>query len=190
MNVNIVTGKRLTPAVLDALRTATPLATPLTVKPTDAPYYFVRINPRARLRDQHLADPYTEFTMTGAPWRQVTVVEPPDLAELNWLVSVGLAMPVANTTGTYTVNPLAIEELYSAERGAFISVDIDKSKKAVRVVKLLQTYVLPGMFWRNYYVTDRLAKHIALSHTLGEEMLDIQNSWGDLVAQFGFLGEE
>lgn len=196
MNVNTVTGVRLTPALLDALRAATPIASgaPLTLKPTDAPYYFARINPRARLRDQHIADPYSSYTVTSPAWMSVVVTDAPDRAELAWLVSVGLAMPYGRTSdltgSTFAVNPLAIRELYDAATGAFIGVDIDKDKKAVRVVKLLQTYVLPGMFWRNYYVTDRLAKHIALTQTLGEEMLEIKSAWDKLVAQFGFLGEE
>jgi hypothetical protein len=185
MNFNLVTGARVTPSMLEAIRTAEAIAAPITLTPIDAPYYFARINPRLRLRDQHIESPYEPFPVSG--WRHLTVATAADRAEINWLISVGLAMPHGDG---YAVSPLAIEELYAEGRGAFIGVDVDKPAKAQRVIKLLQTYVLPGMFWRNYYVTDRLAKHIGLTHTLGAEMLEIQTTWDDLVGRFGFLGVE
>lgn len=193
---NLVTGKHISAPVRDTLRAATDMPAPLMLTPTDPPYYFVRIDPTRALRDQEFAGgPYIDFEVSN--WRQITVSSPgPLLDELRFLESLGLAMmaPRSETpTGgmVYYISPLAISTLYAAgaagtSEGVFINVNVGRDVKARAFIELLLTYVLPGMFWRNYYVTNGLAPDLHLTAHLGREMLEIQDTWNHLAAKFGW----
>jgi hypothetical protein len=119
--------------------------------------------------------------------------------ELRFLEKLGLAMMVPGsetpTSGaSYYVSSLAIETLYArgaagaagTGEGVFINVNVNRSVKARAFIKLLLTYVLPGMFWRNYYATNGLAPDLHLTSHLGREMLEIQETWDRLAAKFGW----
>jgi hypothetical protein len=196
MNRNLVTNKDLTGQVLDSLRNAavTGASSPLDLTPHDSPYFFMRIDGTQRLRDQNFGDnPYSNQRVEG--WYEVNVDGTADSRalheELKFLTGFGLAMVIPNTlrpSGAvkYAMNSLAMRELYAREGGVFIDITGDREAKARRFVNLLLTYVLPGMFWRNYYATDGLSPAIHLSTHLGQEMLEIAELWDRLVAKFGF----
>jgi hypothetical protein len=187
MNQNLVTNKHISQEVLDAMREAVAMPAPLTLTPYDAPYFFTRIDPTKRLRDQVFeGGPFAKHSVTD--WRQVRVVEGPLREELQFLEGLGLAtiIPMSGNT-LYAVSPLAVDTLYKENReGVFININQNREVKARQFITLLITYVLPGMYWRNYYVTHGLAPDLHLTTHLGHEMLEIGVLWDSLVAKFGF----
>lgn len=187
MNRNLVTNKNLTPQVLEALRTSTVTgaSSPLVLTPYDPPYFFVRIDGQRRLRDQVFASgPFAEQRVEG--WRQISVESQDIRDELEFLRGIGLAMSIPYSSGAYAVSPVAIRQLYDETDGMFINIIENREHKSRQFIKLLITYVLPGMFWRNYYVTEGLAPSLHLTTQLGEEMLEIGELWDRLVATVGF----
>lgn len=194
-NKNLVTGKTLDTSVVEALQGAAE-ADDFTAEltPHDSPYFFARIDPRRRLRDQVFGpDP---FASTQITWKLVPVrvlVEGALRDEIEFLEGIGLAMLVPNSTNPdrsqqYAVSP-QIATLYKPAGGVFVDVNENRKTKAEAFFKLLTHYVLPGMYWRNYYVTDGLAPHIHLTEKLGQEMLEIGELWDRLVAKFGWDAE-
>lgn len=190
---NLILKQPLSAVVRDTLRAAiAPFELILT--PHDLPYYFVRVVTGRPLRDQVFGPdsyaPYTERT-----WLRIPVIVRKDmkslLSELKFLEGLGLAMEIPNSREAdgsvqYAISPLT-RILYGAgpgaEEGVFIRVETDRPGKAERFLTLLVDYVLPGMYWRNYYVTSGLAPHIHLTEHLGREMLEIGELWDDLAAR-------
>ena len=202
---NLITGKPLSPDVLSALRdNKTRQTTPLSLTPYDAPYFFSRIDESRALRDQQF--PGGPFITKSLPvWHNIHVDGTPASQslreELEFLEKIGLAMArpaTATATGAidYAVMPNAIYELYRADDprapgdGIFINVNTNREIKARKFVKLLLTYVLPGMFWRNYYVTNGLSSDLHLTSKLGADMLEIGELWDRLAAKFGWPLED
>ena len=179
MNQNLVTNTHISPAALVAMRDASATLAPLELTPYDAPYYFVRIDRTRGLRDQVITNPYATQRVTE--WRQVPV-DSDTREELEFLESMGLAMPLSQSL--YAVSPLAVETLYDAEEGVFVNADQNREQKSRRFVELLLTYVLPGMYWRNYYVTKGLARNLHLVAELQREMIEVTESWDRLAAIF------
>lgn len=201
MDQNLITRTNLTADALTPLRGAITgnRLLPLTLTPHDPAYFFARVNPRLRLRDQDVGpDPFAPVQIN---WKRV-----PDRIpitgtlrnEIKFLEGMGLAMLVpdsADESGSeiYVVSP-RIATLYAEGggpdgtdgQGVFIAVDTNDKLKARQFIKLLVHYILPGMYWRNYYVTDGLAPHIHLTEKLGHEMLEIEAVWDRLVTEFGW----
>ncbi len=187
---NLITGKYLSQPILNILRTGTAMASPLDITSADPPYFFLKIQSEIALRDQKIDSASVSIT----DWHNVSVGgEESPLDELRFLESLGLAMlrPGSLTsTGemSYVISPLAISTLYdgSESKGVFINVNENREKKSRAFIKLLLTYVLPGMFWRNYHVTNGLASDLHLTSHLGHEMLEIAELWDRLAAKFGW----
>jgi hypothetical protein len=195
-NKNLVTGKTLETEVVDALQmamAAVDYSAELT--PHDAPYFFVRVDPKKRLRDQVFSpDPFAPTQITWGLVSERVPVEGALRDEIEFLEGIGLAMLVPNSTEPdrsqqYAVSP-RIEKLYAPDDGVFMDVNENRKAKAHTFFNLLIHYVLPGMYWRNYYVTDGLAPHLHLTEKLGQEMLEIGELWDRLVAKFGWAEEE
>lgn len=201
MNQNLITGVKLTADQLTPLRRALAQRAPmqLTITPHDPPYFFARVNPQVRLRDQVFGpDPFAPVQIN---WKRIPVrvpAEGPLRDEVKFLEGLGLAILVpdsADENGSeyFVVSP-RIATLYAEGsgpngtdgQGVFIAVDTNDKLKARQFIKLLIHYILPGMYWRNYYVTDGLAPHIHLTEKLGHEMLEIGAAWDQLVTEFGW----
>ena len=190
---NLVTGKHLSEEILTDLRGGPETASPIQLTPADPPYYFMRIDGTRRLRDQAFpGGPTAPVSIAG--WRQVRVKPGRLLEELHFLEGLGLAMVRPNSSGeVYLVSPLS-SVLYAQgtgpvreeNEGVFIRINTNRPEKALKFIHLLRTYVLPGMFWRNYYVTDGLAPDLHLTSRLGSEMLEIGDFWDHLARKFGW----
>lgn len=207
-NQNLVTGKPIPADVLAALRlpvagrlpAAVRVTTPLEVTPYDALYYFLRVEPTRRLRDQSFrGGPFARQTLDV--WYRVRVNGTPGSTrlreELEFLEGIGLAMPLRDTVTAagavdYAVVEAGLRELYNEDNpvwpgdGVFINVNENRATKARKFMELLLTYVLPGMYWRNYHVTNGLAPDLELTSHLGREMLEIEELWNNLAAKFGW----
>lgn len=190
---NLMLKYQLEMDVLNAIRSViTPFELRLT--PHDPPYYFVRVVAGRPLRDQVFdPDPYAPYTERS--WLRIPDVVRKDMkplrSELEFLEGLGLAIEIPNSrtadgSAQYAISPLT-RTLYGAgpgaEEGVFIRVETDRPGKAERFLKLLVDYVLPGMYWRNYYVTNGLAPHIHLTEHLGREMLEIGELWDRLATR-------
>jgi hypothetical protein len=153
----------------------------------------VRVNGDRRLRDQ-VFDGGEFRNVVVTDWRYLTVNGEPEYRrlreELQFLVGLGLATVIPGTAlaadgaGEYALSP-RIDELY-ADDGVFVNVNDERERKSQNFINLLVRYVLPGMFWRNYYVTHGLASDLHLTLHLGEEMLEIGNLWDHLAGNYGF----
>lgn len=219
MDQNLITRTEVSGYVLNVLRGAITAnhVLPLTLTPHDPAYFFARVNPRLRLRDQGFGlssragefitsrtagrfgpDPFAPVQIN---WKRVPAPIPTMGVlrdEIKFLEGMGLAMLVPDSADEfgselYIVSP-RIATLYAEGtgptgtdgQGVFIAVDTNKELKARQFIKLLVHYILPGMYWRNYYVTDGLAPHIHLTEKLGREMLEIGAVWDRLVTTFGW----
>lgn len=189
---NIILKQPLTIPVRDTIRGAVTRVS-LTLTPHDLPYYFVRVAADRPLQDQVFEpDPYVPHTERS--WKLIPTRVYKDTnplwRELEFLEGLGLAMEIPNSRGAngsvqYAISPIASIFYGGApNEGIFINVGNNREEKARRYINLLLTYVLPGMYWRNYYATHGLSPHIHLTEHLGREMLEISALWDDLRARF------
>lgn len=186
---NLVLKRHLDPTVVTAFRDATETI-PLELTPHDLPYYYVRVVPGRPLREQVFApDPHATERVTD--WLRIpnpVLKAGPLRAELEFLEGLGLAMMVPRSEDasggvTFAISPLT-RILYEDGTGVFRDVMEERDVKALRYIRLLIDYILPGMFWRNYYATEGLAPHIHMSEHLGREMLEIARLWDQLSSRY------
>lgn len=187
---NLVLKRHVDPTFVTQIRDATETI-PLELTPYDLPYYFVRVVPGRPLREQVFGpDPNIKIRVTN--WLRMpnpVLKAGPVRAELEFLEGLGLAFMVPNSEDvnggvTFAISPLT-RMLYADGTGVFRDVNTERDTKALRYIRLLIDYVLPGIFWRNYYATHGLAPHIHLSEHLGREMIEIAKLWDELSSRYG-----
>ena len=180
---NIFTEKEITPFAT-ALRGAAHPPAPVTLTPYEIPYYFIRV--LTELSGNRIAvrafegDPYREITVPAADFSVVD--SSGSIEELEFLVALGLAMPIPYTR-EFHVHRLATELLYDPTTGLFVNGDDPVRKQ--RFMHYLRDAVLPGYYWRAFYLTDGLSSSIELTRSAYGELIGIQSAYQDLIAEIG-----
>lgn len=144
-----------------------PLNRPLTIRPNDNAYYFVRIqqlplelqNISTATEEELDTNPVREISVTG--WSVVDAEDgdllkrdPGAAKELYFLLFLGLATRIGNTS-QYAVSPVAINLLYDDNHGLF-TTGATNDETVDEFEDYLHSIVLPAYYWRYHYVTKDL----------------------------------
>lgn len=185
MAFNIFTNNRLGP-FLAALAAAPPPAAEVTVTAYDPMYYFLRV--ATELSGNKLAvqafegRQYDDLTV---PANQLRVVDtsggnPDILNEFDFLIGVGAAMYVPNEPTKYYVHQPSAELFYTR----FFPNAADAATRRA-IMTYMRDVVLPGYYWRAFYITDGLSSSIEMTKSTLVELLGIQAAYERLVAEIG-----
>ena len=185
MAFNIFTNNPLGPFAT-ALTAARPPPAEVTVTAHDPMYYFLRV--ATELSGNKLAVRAfegTQYDERRIPAGELLVVDTSGgdseiLDELNFLVGVGGAMPAPNEPTKYYVHERAKELFYSR---FFPNAADPASRRAV--MNYMRDVVLPGYYWRSFYVTDGLSASIEMTKSALVELLGIQSAYETLVDEIG-----
>ena len=184
MAFNIFTNNPLG-AFAAALTAARPPTTTITVTAHDPLYYFLRV--ATELSGNKLAvrafegTQYDDLTIPAEQFRVVdTSGNSEIIRELDFLVSVGGAMPAPNEPTKYYVHRRSGELFYT---NFFPNVADPAARRAV--MHYMRDVVLPGYYWRAFYVTDGLSTSIEVTKSALVELLSIQAAYETLVDEIG-----
>lgn len=185
MAFNIFTSNHLAPFTSALATTRVPTAA-VTVTAYDPMYYFLRV--ATELSGNKLAvrafegRQYDDLTV---PAEQLRIVDtsggnPDILNELDFLIGIGGAMQVPNEPTKYYVHQPSAELFYAR----FFPNAADPAARRA-VMTYMRDVVLPGYYWRAFYITDGLSSSIEMTKSALVELLGIQAAYERLVGEIG-----
>ena len=183
--VNIFTHREFNDAFRDLSYNQT-----LPLTSIDLPYFAVRSffekRGKSPLEGADFKDPFKDTSDEG--WAVLEGVDdsPSKQRDFEFLEQLALGF---KKDDTYYVNKFA-DILYNQKYGLFSKYDSTRPKSEIKewmtpLMRLFLTYILPGRWWRAFYARQYLPDTIGLTTMLNTEMLEIEDEWADIAAEYG-----